>query len=238
MKLAKQQELYNLSKAGYSQIAKDFDRTRKNLFWPPLKKIVDSLPNGARILDLGCGDGRLLNYLGQRQIEYVGLDNSPELLAIASTNYPGAKFIQGNILALNQAEELKSLAPFDCILAIAVWHHLPGRNWQVKAIQDALSYLTPNGRLVIVVQNFWHKNKYLSLLWQNVIKKIKGQHRYAWRDLVFPWYNSKGQALGKRYYHVYNQLELKKISHLSGGRFISLKVDRYNYYLQLGPKSF
>ncbi|MFH1192254.1 MAG: class I SAM-dependent methyltransferase [bacterium] len=38
--------------------------------------------NGMKILDIGCGNGRLLQALENRGIEYVGVDNSRNLISI------------------------------------------------------------------------------------------------------------------------------------------------------------
>jgi len=238
MNLKTAQQLHQLSTEGYTQIAADFARTRQGLFWPPLKKIMDNLVANSRILDLGCGTGRLLAHIDSAKFEYVGLDNNREMLEIAADKYPGAKFILGDILNLDEIDELRSFVPFDCILAVAVWHHLPGKEWPVLAIQKSLSLLAPSGQLVIIVQNFWRQRKYQKMIATNFFKRICGRYPYPCRDLVFPWKNSQGQKLGERYYHAYTKEELKKISHQAGGRIISLSQDKYNYYLTLGPKSF
>ncbi len=238
MNSTEQNNLYRLSCSGYNQIASDFNRTRQYLLWPPLQKIVSTLPDNIKVLDLGCGSGRLLEHIEQKDWSYIGLDNSPELLAIARNSYPDYRFVLGDILSLEKNQELKASAPFDVIFAIAVWHHLPGRDWQVQAVRDSLNYLQPQGQLFITVQNFWRQKKYRRRLYQNIWQRLSGRHHRSYRDLVFPWKDSAGNILGQRYYHVYTRRELKKISRLAGGRIVSLKSDRYNYYLELAPESF
>jgi SAM-dependent methyltransferase len=52
-------------------------------------------PPGARtLLDVGCGTGGHLRHL-VRDFECTGLDSSPEMLAAARKNAPGARFVRG-----------------------------------------------------------------------------------------------------------------------------------------------
>lgn len=59
-------------------------RVREFLFMPPLKS-----------LDLACGTGRLLEYLGNFAGEVYGLDRSQAMLEIAGERLPLAKFKKG-----------------------------------------------------------------------------------------------------------------------------------------------
>jgi SAM-dependent methyltransferase len=50
--------------------------------------------HGRRVLDLGCGIGDLYPFLLQRvgEVDYIGIDIVPELIAIAAEKYPRARF--------------------------------------------------------------------------------------------------------------------------------------------------
>lgn len=70
------------------------------------------IPQGATVLDLGCGTGRLLNALRPRR--GAGIDISPEMIAIARTDFPHLGFIEGDI---EDPAVIQSLdGPFDYIL--------------------------------------------------------------------------------------------------------------------------
>jgi SAM-dependent methyltransferase len=75
--------LYNLEWAAFAE----------NIF-PALKDIAgDSLPDGARILDLCCGTGQLAKVLTEKGYKVTGIDGSANQLKYARKNAPGAKFI-------------------------------------------------------------------------------------------------------------------------------------------------
>jgi len=49
---------------------------------------MEYIEPGQKVLDLGCGNGRLLNALKDKKIDYIGVDNSEKLLLEAQTLYP------------------------------------------------------------------------------------------------------------------------------------------------------
>ena len=73
---------------GYNLISGKFSQTRKR-FWDELDFIGDYAETGKRVLDFGCGNGRLLELIGKKDVEYVGLDASEELINLANDKYSG-----------------------------------------------------------------------------------------------------------------------------------------------------
>jgi SAM-dependent methyltransferase len=68
--------------------------------------------NGARVLELGCGTGQLLNALDPTH--GVGVDLSINMVLTAQKNYPNLNFIQGDIEDENLISSLQG--PFDFIV--------------------------------------------------------------------------------------------------------------------------
>ena len=73
------------TESGYDQMAEKFSGTRKN-FWGDLAFIADYIFDGDKILDYGCGNGRLLEILKNKKIDYVGVDVSQKLIDLANSN--------------------------------------------------------------------------------------------------------------------------------------------------------
>lgn len=63
----------------YNQFASEFNKSRQNL-WPELLEFKKYLKNGIKILDLGCGNGRLISLLKDYEIYYIGSDISVFLI--------------------------------------------------------------------------------------------------------------------------------------------------------------
>ena len=70
------------------------------------------IPEGARVLELGCGNGQLLAAL--RPSFGVGVDFSSGMIAQARGNYPNLTFIEGDVEDKNLIRSLTG--PFDVIL--------------------------------------------------------------------------------------------------------------------------
>src|SRR5215471_12163334 len=93
--------LFNLAQS----LARDRDRwIERNAFYyeDDLRYMRFLVPAGLRVLDLGCGTGRLL--AGLNPSYGVGIDFSPAMIDVARENHPGLKFVVGD------AEHLESFA--------------------------------------------------------------------------------------------------------------------------------
>lgn len=76
------------------------------------------LPNGARVLDVGCGSGRDLKYFAERGYQAIGLEPSSELASFAE-QHSGQKVICGMIQDTDWSDA------FDGIWCCASLLHVP-----------------------------------------------------------------------------------------------------------------
>lgn len=102
--------------------------------------LLDAAP-GARVVDLGCGNGALTRQLADRGYQVLGVDASPEQLALARQAYPDLTFREGNALdfALEQ--------PADAIFSNAVLHWIDADKQQAM-LDHIASQIRPNGLFV------------------------------------------------------------------------------------------
>lgn len=65
-------------------------------------RLVDAIaPRGARILDAGCGPGRVGGRLAMLGHDVVGVDIDPELIEAAETDHPGAVWLTRDLATLD-----------------------------------------------------------------------------------------------------------------------------------------
>ena len=65
-------------------------------------RLVDAVaPRGARILDAGCGPGRLGGYLAAAGHHVVGVDVDPVLIEAAEQDHPGPRWLIGDLAELD-----------------------------------------------------------------------------------------------------------------------------------------
>ena len=231
-----QKEILNIVKKNYCEIAKHYSETRKKELWPELLALTKNIPRAVRLLDVGCGSGKLLKVLQEKKIYYLGIDSCVELLKQAKEQFPlvlrsfseegNFKFSKGDILNLGAINELN----FDYIFCIAVLQHIPGKDLQIKALKQLKNKLSKNGKIILSVWNLWNKEKYQKLIWKFWLLKLINKNKMDFGDILFDWKNSQGENVSQRYYHAFRLFELKRIIKKSGLKIEKIYKDDYNIY--------
>jgi ubiquinone/menaquinone biosynthesis C-methylase UbiE len=103
---------------------------------------------GRRVLDLGCGAGRLATYLRPLTDHYAGLDVSEHMLAHARGQHPGFTFVQGDMRQL--PFEARS---FDAVLAVFNLFDAVSHEDRLKVLAEVRHVLTPGGLLFFSAHN-------------------------------------------------------------------------------------
>ncbi len=141
------------NKKSYNIIAHDFDIARQTA-WPEFEMLASYIKEGSRVLDIGCGNGRLYKYLnnelGIMNYGYAGIDQSEELIKIARKNYPEADFRTADVFDLPYKN-----GEFDIAAGIAFLHHIPSQELRVKCLKEIYRILKPGGILFLTNWNLW-----------------------------------------------------------------------------------
>ncbi len=227
-----QRELLEKVEKNYKDIAEQYNETRKkHLFplWNELIKISKTVEDDKKILDVGCGNGRLLEAFIGRKINYLGTDNCDDLLDYARKNYPDNKFVKADILNLGTIAEYN----FDYVFSIAVMHHLPGQDLRLKALRQLYNKTRNGGQVVFTVWNLWKHDKFGKLIWRFLLLKLIGKNKMDFGDILWDWKNSRGERVSQRYYHAFTKRELRKLSKKAGFKVKKVYTDKYNYYVIL-----
>ena len=227
-----EKELLNIVKNNYEEIAEHFSETRKKEIWPELKKISSEVKENQNILDLGCGNGRLIDAF-DKKINYFGIDQSEALIKLAKERYPNYSFITGDALALSKINLKEKNFPqkFDYIFSIAVLQHIPGKQKRIELIKSLKNNLNPKGKVVFSNWNMWEIPKYKKLIYKTFLLKLIGKNSLDFGDVVFDWKDNTGKITSRRYYHAFTKKDLKKLFKKSGFKVEKIYKDKYNFYL-------
>ncbi len=144
------------------------DFRRKNRYYYALldKQYRYFVPEGKRVLEIGCGTGDLLAAL--KPSRGMGVDISPKMVELAQKKYPSLRFYAGAIRDITTEEK------FDYIV-------LSGLIGELEDIQTFLQSLkrfcSPDTRIII---------EYYSYLWRSLLKVAEAtgrkipQHEQNW----------------------------------------------------------
>ncbi|SBT39308.1 class I SAM-dependent methyltransferase [Micromonospora auratinigra] len=112
-------------------------------------RLLDTLvPPGARILDAGCGTGRVGAALAARGHTVVGVDADPVLVAAAEADHPGPRWLVADLADLDLAAQGEP-EPFDAaVIAGNVMAFVaPGTERAVLA--RVAAHVRPDGPVVV-----------------------------------------------------------------------------------------
>lgn len=108
---------------GYDTVAERYAELERDAPWPRLGWLDDllaRLPDGVRILDLGCGNGLPAGERIARRHLLTGVDVSARQVELARANVPAAEFTAGDILTLDFPA-----GTFGAATAFYTFDHLP-----------------------------------------------------------------------------------------------------------------
>lgn len=112
-------------------------------------RLVDAMvPRGARILDAGCGPGRLGGYLASVGHQVVGVDVDPVLIEAAKRDHPGPQWLVGDLANLDlPARGIPE--PFDAILSAGNVMTFLAPSTRVAVLTHLRAHLADGARAVI-----------------------------------------------------------------------------------------
>ena len=178
-------ELNNLNKLFYSITAKHFDQTRQYPWdgWAEVVNFIKTLED-VTILDIGCGNGRFLTYLLDREVDfvdYLGTDSSEELLEFVPEGY---SFEHSDI------HNIEVNKGYSVAVLFGVIHHLPPKVFE--KLTDKL-YGAGVQNIVLTTWNF-HTNDKLMSKSSEAKEVIKNYNFMDSSDHILDWVLPNGDS--------------------------------------------
>jgi ubiquinone/menaquinone biosynthesis C-methylase UbiE len=243
------EKILDETEVGYDEISKKFSQTRKH-FWRELEFIKDACAENDKVLDYGCGNGRLLELIGNvRNLQYWGTDSSQKLIDLANSQYsaPGRHFSKINPSQTSLAFEANF---FNTIYSIAVFHHFPSQKYREDIARELFQKTTSGGKIVVTVWHLWPaslrqavapasrggQKKYFKNILRNWIAKLFGKSDLDWHDCQITFTDNEGRKF-QRFHHAFTARELRKLFEKAGFEIEKCEVVAGRNIVLTGRKS-
>jgi len=120
---------------------------------------------GRRVLDLGCGAGRLIPHLKPLAARYVGVDVSPHMVAHCRATHRGVEIVEADMRRLDMFGD----GTFDTVFAIANLIDAVGHADRLRTLAEIRRVLAPAGLPVMSSHN---------LRWERAGEPLRNIARY------------------------------------------------------------
>jgi ubiquinone/menaquinone biosynthesis C-methylase UbiE len=131
-----------LVREGYDRCAGKYAGSRQGIPPPELALLIEKLPSGAAVLDIGCGCGLPICRELTRHADVTGIDISPAMITLARRNVPTGTFACGDIMCVEFPD-----SSFDAVTAFYTVFHLP-RQEHEELFRRIRRWLKPSGYLM------------------------------------------------------------------------------------------
>lgn len=112
-------------------------------------RLVDAMvARGARILDAGCGPGRIGGALSDAGHDVVGVDVDPVLIEAAEQDHPGPRWLVGDLAELDLPDQ-GITTPFDAIVCAGNVLPFLAPSTRGEVLKRLHQHLAPGGRLAV-----------------------------------------------------------------------------------------
>jgi SAM-dependent methyltransferase len=108
-------------------------------------RLIDAIvPPGSRVLDAGCGPGRVGAVLHARGHTVVGVDADPVLIEAAQDDHPGPRWLVGDLSRLELDDD-----PFDVAVVAGNVMVFVAPGTEQLVLESLRRHVRPGGRIVL-----------------------------------------------------------------------------------------
>lgn len=213
MKREDAQNIAEETRKTYDAVADEFSSSRAQ-FWDELAFLVEHTKAGDRVLDIGCGNGRLFPFIREKRARYTGVDYSEGLINKAKHLHSDGEFVVGDATALPFSNNA-----FDIAYSVATIHHIPGKELRTEFVREAARVLRPGGTFVLTAWGLW-TFRHLGDIISTVFKSVLGQTPLDVGDVMLTF----GKNKRPRYLHAFSRRELSLLLVKNGLTVLSVDV--------------
>lgn len=161
-----------------------------------VKEAVETgwFPRGGRVVDIGCGDGRIAAYLASAGFDVLGVDFAAPAIERARARFGASETMRFQVLDI--CEQAPEPGPFDAIVDRGCYHGLPKRH-RSGYLRSVTSCSRPGTRLLLMVKltgDMDVGSKARARLAARALENMDARFapRFALDESEHVWFNSRG----------------------------------------------
>ncbi len=141
-----------------------------------------ALQGNERVLDIGCGDGKVTAEIAEKlpNGSVLGIDNSEEMINFAREKF-SSKIYPNLTFQLMDARDINFISEFDLIFSTSTLHWVTAHLAILRGIKRGLK---PGGRILLQMGGKGNAAKILKVS-ETIVHSKKWQRYFT--DFVFPW---------------------------------------------------
>ncbi|WP_163581250.1 class I SAM-dependent DNA methyltransferase [Gracilibacillus saliphilus] len=165
----------------YSKLAYIYDVLMDDAPYDQWQSFVEHFCKQGKMLDLGCGTGRLSHQFAYSGFSVTGVDYSEDMLAFAQANTSGVQYIQQDIRLL------QGLTKFDIVVSLCdVINYITTRADLEKVFTNVRESLVNDGLFIFDVHSLNHFN-------ENMVGQTFAE---IYDDISYVWFCEQGRETG------------------------------------------
>lgn len=184
----------------------------------------------SRILDVGCGAGRVTRAVYARGFDIVGVDVNSRALDVARGLEPGARFVEGSMADLPMPDH-----SFDQVWCLRFsFNALPTEAERLATLRELWRVCAPGGRVYVEAFNWYFPGRLGLIRLANSVDAVArwlkwhGQGRQGSlplppRDILYV--ANKASAAAPGYAHLTTARELRRLADAAGVRVLGVTND-------------
>ena len=208
------QRLLAINRSFYRQHAADFARTRRQA-WAGWERLSPLLRGRARLLDVGCGNGRFGRFWARANpdapLHYHAIDASLPLLRETAQTMSAFPRVKTRLEWRDIFPDPPRHGRYPLIALLGVLHHIPARARRATLLRALAARLTDDGALIVTFWRFGEDARIRGrvLPWPaHLAKQVEAN------DFLLPWGDGDTGAI--RYCHHFDGAEERELVAASG----------------------
>ncbi|MEV4135508.1 class I SAM-dependent methyltransferase [Dactylosporangium sp. NPDC049742] len=197
---------------------------------PCEEQLFTLLGTDCRILDVGCGAGRVTRAIAARAGNIIGVDVNPSALSVARASAPSVGFVHASMTDLPFPDD-----SFDQVWCLRFsFNALPTPQERLATLRELWRVCAPGGAVLVEAFNWYYRGRFGLVRAANLLEQLARSAR-RWggsrslplpaRDILYLANKATGAAPG--YAHLTTARELEELAGACGlGTFATVTSER------------